>query len=118
MPRLDDPREVIKGGAYLMRANRIDVVATLDDYDVEPGAALREHFRLPGIGLTTVRYFRDKLAMRFRAREAGLLVPELVPLFHHEDVRRFLARVPPPWLTKPRHEASSVGIKKMHTADE
>ncbi len=41
-----------------------------------------------------------------------------MPLWHHEDVRRFLDSVPPPWLMKPRSEASSIGIKKLHTADD
>ncbi len=118
MPDLSNLAEVIKGVAYLMRTQRIDCIVALDDYDVELGAALREHFRLPGVGLSTIRHFRDKLAMRLRARELGLAVPEFTSLFHLPDVERFLATVPPPWLMKPRHEASSIGIKKMHQADE
>ena len=39
---------------------------------MENAAALREHLRIPGMGLTTVRYFRDKLAMRGRAKEEGI----------------------------------------------
>ncbi len=114
LPNLTDLGNVIRGVAYLMRSKKIDLVAALDDYDVELAAALREHFRLPGLGLGAVRYFRDKLAMRLRAREAGLPVPEFTALFHHDDVRRFLAAVEPPWLMKPRHEASSIGIRKLH----
>src|SRR3954469_15326697 len=97
MPQLSDLAEVIRGVAYLMRSRRIDHVVALDDYDVELGAALREQFRLPGIGLSASRFFRDKLAMRVKAREAGLPVPDFTPVWHHEDVRRFLASVPPPW---------------------
>lgn len=118
LPDLGNLGEVVKGLAYVMRTRPIDVVAALDDYDVELAAAVREHFRLPGVGLSTVRYFRDKLAMRIRAREVGLLVPDFVPLFHHDAVRQFLQSVPPPWLMKPRHEASSIGIKKLHTPEE
>jgi biotin carboxylase len=115
---LHDLRETTHGLAYLMRKEKIDRIVALDDFDVETAAALREHFRLPGFGQSTSRYFRDKLAMRMRARECGFAVPEFVPLWHHEDVRRFLTVVPPPWLMKPRHEASSIGIKKMHSIDE
>lgn len=118
LPDLADLANVVKGIAYLMRTRKIDVVVALDDYDVELGAALREHFRLPGVGLTASRHFRDKLAMRQRAREIGLPIPEFTPLFHLPDVERFLATVPPPWLMKPRHEASSIGIKKFHQADD
>ncbi|MFQ3594450.1 MAG: ATPase, partial [Gemmataceae bacterium] len=60
----------------------------------------------------------DKLAMRYRARELGLAVPQFTPLFSHEAVRQFLATVPPPWLVKTRHEASSIGIKKFDSEQE
>ncbi len=66
MPSLSDPRPVINGLAYLMRKEKIDCIVALDDYDVELGAALREHFRLPGVGQSVSRFFRDKLAMRMR----------------------------------------------------
>jgi hypothetical protein len=110
--------QAIKGLAWLMRNHKVDHIVALDDYDVELGAALREHFRLPGLGQTPIRYFRDKLAMRMKARELEIPVPEFCSLFHHEDVRQFLARVPAPWLMKPRHEASSIGIKKLYEPDQ
>ncbi len=83
-------------------------------------ALLREHFRMTdtGHGESTARYFRDKLAMRAKAREVGVRIPDFCPLFHHDDVRAFLARVPGPWLIKPRSEASAAGIRKLHTPDE
>jgi carbamoylphosphate synthase large subunit len=118
MPTLADRRHVINGLAYLMRSRTVDCIVALDDYDVELAAFLREHFRIPGMGETTMRYFRDKLGMRTRAREAGIAIPEFVPIINHDDVREFLARVPPPWLFKPRLEASSIGIKKCVNADE
>ncbi len=118
LPSLTDTRKVIDGVAWVMRRHRIERIVALDDYDVELAGALREHFRLPGLGQSGVRFFRDKLAMRLQARQAGLAVPEFVPLWHDDDVRRFLAAVPPPWLLKPRSEASSVGIKKLHEPDD
>src|SRR4051794_40792192 len=48
LPSFDNLRQVINGVAYLMRRQPIDNIVALDDYDVELGAALREHFRLPG----------------------------------------------------------------------
>ena len=118
MPELTNLTEVIKGVAYLWRDRPLTHIVALDDYDVELGAALREHFRLGGVGQTAVRHFRDKLAMRYQAREIGLAVPEFTPLFSHDAVRQFLATVPAPWLVKPRHEASSIGIKKFDNPDE
>lgn len=115
-----DRRALLNSVAYLMRARKIDRVVALDDFDVEVGALLREHFRMTdtGLGESQSRFFRDKLAMRTKAREIGVRIPDFCPLFHHDDVRAFLARVPGPWLVKPRSEASAAGIRKLHTADE
>ena len=38
--------EVINGLAWVMRSRPIDRIVSLDDFDVEKGAALREHFRI------------------------------------------------------------------------
>ena len=68
--------DVIYGVSFLARTENIDRIVALDDYDVEKAAALREHLRCPGMGDTTARYFRDKLAMRTRAYEIGIPVRE------------------------------------------
>jgi len=70
------------------------------------------------MGLTTVRYFRDKLAMRARAREIGILVPEFAPILNYEHLREFMNRVPGPWLLKPRSQASGIGMKTIHSPEE
>jgi biotin carboxylase len=118
MPDLGRRPDVIHAVAYLARSRHIDLIVALDDFDVETASHLREHFRLPGMGDSLARNFRDKLAMRTTARNAGLLVPEFTGVFNYDDVRAFMARVAPPWLLKPRSEASSMGIKKVHQADE
>src|SRR5262249_36519666 len=110
-------RHVINAVTYRMRTLPFDTVVALDDFDVETAAALREHLRLPGPGDSAARLFRDKLAMRVAARGLGLRVPDFVGVFNHEAVKRFLDTVPPPWLSKPRSEASSMGIRKLHDAD-
>src|SRR5260370_30256673 len=56
--------------------------------------------------------------MRARAREAGILVPEFVHVLNYDSLREFMARVPAPWLLKPRSQASGIGMKKIHKADE
>ena len=108
--RLDD---LILGASHLARRVRIDRVVPLDDFDLEKAASLREHLRVPGMGETTTRYFRDKLAMRLRAAEAGVRVPAFVHVLNHDDMRAFCARVPGPWLLKPRLAAATIGIKKV-----
>src|ERR1700740_2143279 len=59
--------EIVSAVTHLARSKKIDRIVALDEYDVETAATLREHLRIPGMGLTTMRYFRDKLAMRMRA---------------------------------------------------
>lgn len=110
--------EVINSIAYLFRSVRFDQFIALDDFDVEKVAKLREHFRMPGMGETTARYFRDKLAMRLKAQESGIPVPAFTALFNDEAIHSFLDHVPAPWLLKPRLEASATGIVKMHSKQE
>jgi biotin carboxylase len=104
--------------SYFARSRQIDRIVALDEFDMENVSALREHLRIPGMGLTTVRYFRDKLAMRARAREAGILVPEFVHVLNYDNLREFMSRVPGPWLLKPRSQASGIGMKKIHSPEE
>ncbi len=104
--------------SYMARSRPIDRIVALDEFDMENVSALREHLRLPGMGLTTVRYFRDKLAMRGGAREAGILVPEFAHVLNYENLREFMTRVPGPWLLKPRSQASGIGMKKIQEAAE
>ncbi len=118
LPSFTEWRHVLNGVAYLLRSRPVRTIVALDDFDVELVASLREHFRLPGMNESTARFFRDKLAMRVKAVELGIPVPEFTAVHYHEDVRRFLATVPAPWLLKPRAEASAMGIRKCHHPDE
>lgn len=114
MPHAD----IRKGAAHLARRDRIDRIVALDDFDVELGAMLREHLFVPGMGETTGRAFRDKLAMRRRARAAGIPCPEFVHVLNTDAIREWTARVAPPWVMKPRSQAAAIGILKLHSADE
>src|SRR5207237_7350074 len=104
--------------SHLARSQQIDRVVPLDDFDLEMAAALREHLRVPGMGETRTRYFRDKLAMRVKALHAGLNVPEFVHLLNDEKIRRFTQSIPPPWVLKPRMLAGAIGIRIVHDARE
>lgn len=110
--------DLIGGLAWLMRQNKIDRVVALDDFDVEKAALLREEFRIAGMGQTTARYFRDKLAMRIKAQHEGVHVPAFSSLFNDAQVHEYTENVAPPWLVKPRSEASATGIKKAHSSEE
>lgn len=118
MPSLANKQHVINAVAYLARGMQIDRIIPLDDYEVDTAANLREHLRVPGMGDTTARYFRDKLAMRVKANEAGIAVPDFVGVINYDAIRDFTSRVPPPYLLKPRGEAGAMGIKKIAHPDE
>lgn len=107
-----------KGTAWLLRSRKIDRIVALDDFDVEKAAFLREAFRIPGMGQTTARYFRDKLAMRIKAAESGIPVPAFCALFNDEEINQFAVDVAPPWIIKPRSEASATGMKKVASSHE
>jgi biotin carboxylase len=118
MPEELPVQNLIYAVSYAARSQQIDRIVALDEFDMENVSALREHLRIPGMGLTAVRYFRDKLAMRSRAREAGILVPEFVHVLNYDRLREFMSRVPSPWLLKPRSQASGIGMKKIHIQEE
>ena len=118
MPEELPLQSLIYAVSYKARSQPIDRIVALDEFDMENVSALREHLRIPGMGLTTVRYFRDKLAMRARAKETGILVPEFVPVLNYDNLREFMSRVPGPWLLKPRSQASGIGMKKIRRPDE
>ena len=59
MHDLSKADEVIRAISFLARTRIIDNIVALDDYDVWTAANLREHLRIPGMGDTTVRNFRD-----------------------------------------------------------
>jgi biotin carboxylase len=113
--KLDD---LILGASHLARRVAIDRIVPLDDFDLEKASALREHLRIPGMGETTTRYFRDKLAMRVRAQDDGLPVPAFVHVLNDDAIRAFCRRVAPPWFLKPRHQAGAIGIRKINGEDE
>ena len=110
--------DVMLGVSYMARSENIDRIVPLDDFDVETAAMLREHLRVPGMGDSTARYFRDKLAMRTKARDEGLAVPEFIHILNYGKLHDFLNRVSPPWVLKPRSLAGSMGIKKIASAEE
>jgi len=117
-PSVWNLEHLVQGFSHLMVSRKVDAVVALDDYDVEKAALIRETFRIPGMGQTTHRYFRDKLAMRQQAKDTGISVPEFTSIFNDDVVREFTEKIPAPWVLKPRSEASASGIKKLNSAEE
>jgi len=117
-PDLSKQPDITYAVSYMTRGWKIDALEALDDFDVETAADLREHLRLPGLGSSLARHFRDKLAMRAVAQAQGVRVPAFTRVFNYDDLRDFMARTPPPWLLKPRSQASSMGIRRLHDSEQ
>jgi biotin carboxylase len=99
--------------SHLARERKPDLVVALEEFDVVTAALIREHLNLPGMSAATARGFRDKLLMAKAAADAGLNVPEFVPLINRNEITTFMETVPPPWVIKPRSDVSAIGIRKV-----
>ena len=113
MPEGLTKEQVTNTVCWMARGRNFGRIVALDEFDQELAAHLREHMQIPGMGITVANAFRDKLAMRTRAREAGFLVPEFTRVINYDELRGYVATVPGPWLLKPRANASAIGIRKI-----
>ena len=118
MPGNLTQQQILNTVAFMFRGRCFDRLTALDEFDMEVVAQLREHGRIPGMGVSTVANYRDKLAMRTTAKDAGFLVPEFTRVLNYDELRDYMDRVPGPWLLKPRSEASALGIKKIHEPED
>ena len=118
MPEDLGREQILNTVSWMARGRRFDRVVALDEFDQETAAAVREHWRMAGMNLSTTAFYRDKLAMRKRARGAGFLTPAFCPVLNYDDLREYMRRVAPPWLLKPRAEASALGIRKIEEPEQ
>ena len=75
MPENLTSEQILNTVSWMARGRRFDRVAALDEFDLETAAEIREHWRLPGMGVSATAFYRDKLAMRTGAREQGFAYP-------------------------------------------
>lgn len=118
VPDLRRYQDVTNTISWMCRGEVIDLILPLDEFEVELVAMLREHLRLPGTGVTAMRFFRDKLIMREATHNAGILVPPFIGIKNYDQLRDYMDRIPAPWVLKPRTEAGSMGISKPQNAEE
>jgi len=110
--------QILNTVSWMARGRHFDRIVALDEFDLHTAAQIREHMRITGMGVTTAAYYRDRLAMRVSAQESGFLVPEFCRVLNYDELRAYMDRVPPPWLLKPRSEASSLGIRKIEEPEQ
>ena len=120
VPVSDDAgmEDYVHAASAASRQEKPDLIVALEEADVITAARIREHLCVRGMTSTTARLFRDKLAMRVQAAKAGIRQPEFVHLLSYREVGEFLERVPPPWVVKPRADASAIGIHKLSEPGE
>jgi len=118
MPENLTSEQILNTVSWMARGRTFDRVVALDEFDLEIAAEIREHWRLPGMGVSTTAFYRDKLAMRTGARQKGFSVPDFSRVLNYEELRAYMAAVPAPWLLKPRTSASALGIRKIHEPEQ
>jgi biotin carboxylase len=110
--------DLMKTVCWMCRGRQFDRVIALDEFDLDAAAKIREHTRIPGMGVTATAYYRDKLAMRTGASESGFLVPPFCRVLNYDELRAYMTSVHGPWLLKPRAEASALGIRKIYEPEQ
>jgi biotin carboxylase len=118
IPGKTSVQSYLAAASQVARHWQVSRVAALEEYDIVTAAHIREHLCVPGMGTTIARCFQDKLAMRAKTREASIPQPDFVPFLNHEATDEFMKRTSAPWMVKPRIGASSMGIRKLHEAEE
>src|SRR3569623_494929 len=110
--------DLIQTVCWMCRGRHFDRVIALDEFDLDAAAQIREHTRIPGMGVPPTAYYRDKLAMRTGASESGFLVPPFCRVLNYDELRGYMRQVHGPWLLKPRAEASALGIRKIYEPEQ
>jgi len=118
MPDEYSVSDLMKTVCWMSRGRQFDRVIALDEFDLDAAARVREHTRIPGMGVTSTAYYRDKLAMRTGASESGFLVPPFCRVLNYDELRGYMKQVHGPWLLKPRAEASALGIRKIYEPEQ
>ena len=118
IPGKTSVQSYLVAASQVARRRAVSHVVALEEYDIVTAAHIREHLCVSGMGTTKARWFQDKLAMRNKARAAGISQPEFVSLLNYEATDRFMKRTAGPWMLKPRIGASSMGIRRLPEPDE
>ncbi|MBL8753251.1 MAG: ATP-grasp domain-containing protein [Planctomycetes bacterium] len=86
-----------------------DRIETIDEPLVEPAAALREHFGVPGLSLRTAKLCRDKVAMKEFLRANSIACAQSAAVASVADAKAFVEREGYPVILKPVAGFGSLG---------
>jgi biotin carboxylase len=118
MPAGLNREQILNTVSWMARSQRFDRVIALHEADLEAAAQIREHFRVPGMGTTTAGCYRDKLAQRIIASAFGHSVLGFCRVLNYDELRDFMARVPAPWMLRPRIDSSSAAARKIENSEQ
>lgn len=118
MPAGLNREQILNTVSWMARGRRFDRVVALHGADLETAAQIREHFRVPGMGTTTAGCYRDRLAQRIIASAFGHPVLEFCRVLNYDELREFMARVPAPWMLRPRTDALSPAARRIDDSEQ
>lgn len=111
-------RSYLQTAAKLALMNKPTHIVALEEGDVITAGRLREHFGLKGMFSSQARLFRDKHSMRCQAKQHRIRQAKFVHALNYQEVGEFMERISPPWVLKPRADASAIGIKKITESEQ
>ena len=110
--------DIRDGAAYLARTERLDRIVALDDFDVETGG---DAARIPA----GARHGADDgPRLPRQARDAGesgggrCSLPGILVALNDGEISEWTARVPAPWVVKPRSQAAAIGIRRVDSTGQ
>lgn len=120
IPVADDGeiKSYLHAAADAARMNKPTHIIALEEGDVITAGRLREHFWLDGMFSSQARLFRDKLSMRFKGKQGGISQAAFTHTLNYQEVGEFMESTQPPWVLKPRADASAIGIKKLDEPEQ
>ncbi|HQU81496.1 MAG TPA: ATP-grasp domain-containing protein [Pyrinomonadaceae bacterium] len=111
-------KSYLEAAAALAMTHKPTHIIALEEGDVITAGRLREHFCLRGPDGSQARFFRDKYSMRCRAAQFNVRQARFVHALNYQEIGEFMEKVSPPWVLKPRADASSIGIKKFTDSEQ
>jgi hypothetical protein len=118
MPARMTLQQITNTVTYLARSRKFARIIALDNFNVQIAATLREHLRIPGMGVTTACYFSDRLAARLKAVQMGIAVSAFTSVANYDELRQFMRSVPSPWLLTPRSDSCDFKSRQLEESEQ
>ncbi len=118
VPRLLDDADVADRASAWLRGRNVDQVQSCWEPLVLSAAVLRERWGVPGMGVDTVRGFRDKKLMKERVEAAGLRTPRSARVRTVAEGRAAAEELGYPLCLKPIAGAGSADTYRVGDAAE